>query len=174
MSFARSETDVISNRAEDGHVYAAYRREWKSPTKEKASNLKSRMAIDKAFGSVLDGGAIGSLSLTEELGNDVDEELPEFYFGSGDIPLDCLRPITFGDGPCWICNGAHDRALCAFQFHCPLDLKVGEDYKVICLCGSDVVNEKCVMGCIELYGQVMEKVPYILELMEENDEITST
>ncbi|KAL3614326.1 hypothetical protein CASFOL_042400 [Castilleja foliolosa] len=30
-----------------------------------ASNLKSEMADDKAFGSVLDGEGIGSLSLTE-------------------------------------------------------------------------------------------------------------
>ncbi|KAL3613890.1 hypothetical protein CASFOL_041964 [Castilleja foliolosa] len=78
MSLARSETDGISNRAEDGHAYAACRRrKWKSPTKEKAK--------DKAFGSDFDGAGIGSLSLTEpdhspcnseELGSDVDEELP--------------------------------------------------------------------------------------------------
>ncbi|KAL3613893.1 hypothetical protein CASFOL_041967 [Castilleja foliolosa] len=95
FAIARSETDVINNRAEDGHVFAAYRQEWKSPakemsfqspTKEKASNQKSETADDKAFGSVLDGGAIGSLSLTksvhspnnsEELVNDMDEELPD-------------------------------------------------------------------------------------------------
>ncbi|KAL3613874.1 hypothetical protein CASFOL_041948 [Castilleja foliolosa] len=29
FSIARSETDVINNRAEGGHVFAAYRREWK-------------------------------------------------------------------------------------------------------------------------------------------------
>ncbi|KAL3613873.1 hypothetical protein CASFOL_041947 [Castilleja foliolosa] len=154
---------------------------FQSPMKEKASNLKSEMDDDKAFGSVLDGEGIGPLSLTkpdsEELGSDVDEELPVFDFGE-DIPYDCLPLVTFGgpgDGPCWICNGAtHGRALCAFQYHCPLDLKVGEDYKVICLCGSDVVNEKCVMGCTRPYGQVMEKVPYILECMWENGQITST
>ncbi|KAL3613875.1 hypothetical protein CASFOL_041949 [Castilleja foliolosa] len=79
---------------------------FQSPTKEKALNQKSEMADDKAFGSVLDGGGIGSLSLTkpdrspynsEEVGNDVDEELQdcETLFGE-DIPLDCIPPFTFG------------------------------------------------------------------------------
>ncbi|KAL3613866.1 hypothetical protein CASFOL_041940 [Castilleja foliolosa] len=91
---------------------------FQSPMKEKASNLKSEMDDDKAFGSVLDGEGIGPLSLTkpdsisqlssaeevsndvdeelqaEELGSDVDEELPVFDFGE-DIPFDCLPLVTF-------------------------------------------------------------------------------
>ncbi|KAL3613865.1 hypothetical protein CASFOL_041939 [Castilleja foliolosa] len=139
---------------------------FQSPTKEKALNQKSEMADDKALGSVLDGGGIGSLSLTkpdnspcnsEEVGNDVDEELQdcEKLFGE-DIPLNCIPPFTFGDlenGPCWICDGPHSRFTCGFQYNCPLDLKVGEDYKIICICGSDVINTKCVMGCTRPVGQ---------------------
>ncbi|KAL3613871.1 hypothetical protein CASFOL_041945 [Castilleja foliolosa] len=143
---------------------------------EEESNQKSEMADDKAFVSLSLTKPDHSPYNSEEHGDDVNEELPEFDFGE-DIPFDCLPLVTFGgpgDGPCWICNGPHDRALCAFQYHCPLDLKVGEDYKVICLCGSDVVNEKCVMGCTRPYGQVMEKVPYILKRMQENGQITST
>ncbi|KAL3613885.1 hypothetical protein CASFOL_041959 [Castilleja foliolosa] len=63
----------------------------------------------------------------EELGNDVDEELPDFQsiFGK-DIPLDCLPLLDFGDpddGPCWICDGPHAESYCGYRYHCPLDLK---------------------------------------------------
>ncbi|KAL3613868.1 hypothetical protein CASFOL_041942 [Castilleja foliolosa] len=157
---------------------------FQSPTKEKELNQKSEMADDKAFRSVLDGGGIGSLSLTEpdrspyNLGNDVDEELRdcETLFGE-DIPLDCISPFTFGDlgnGPCWICDGPHSRFTCGFQYNCPLDLKVGKDYKIICICGSDVINAKCVMGCTRPVGQVMKKVSYTLKRLRENGLIIST
>ncbi|KAL3638422.1 hypothetical protein CASFOL_017793 [Castilleja foliolosa] len=55
------------------------------PYEGEESDQKSEMANDKASRSVLDGGGMGSLSLTkpdhspynsEELGDDVDEELP--------------------------------------------------------------------------------------------------
>ncbi|KAL3613887.1 hypothetical protein CASFOL_041961 [Castilleja foliolosa] len=120
------------------------------------------MANDNAFGPVLDGGGIRSLSLTkpdhspynsEELGYDADEELP----------------VMLGDGPCWICDdGPRAKSYCGFQYHCRLDLKVGEDYKVICLRSSNVVNAKCEKGCMCPYEQVMEKVPYTLKRLPEN------
>ncbi|KAL3613886.1 hypothetical protein CASFOL_041960 [Castilleja foliolosa] len=144
---------------------------FQSPTKEmSASNLKSEKDDDKAFGSVLDGVGIGSLSLTkpdhspnnsEELVSDVDEELPDFksIFGK-EIPLDRLPVLDFGDsddGPCLICDGPHEEFYCGYQYHCPLDLKVGVDYKIICICGSDVIDGRCEDGCVCSYGQVMEK-----------------
>ncbi|GFQ01505.1 hypothetical protein PHJA_002294400 [Phtheirospermum japonicum] len=69
-----------------------------------------------------------------------------------------------GLGPCLICSGPHLKSVCGLLYRCPFDKKVGEFYKIVCQCDSDVMNGKCVMGCSHTSGYAVDKTPlYILE-----------